>query len=134
MKLLLACITALMLPASAMAADASEPAAGAAESWLALVDAGKYDQSWNAAAKLFQQRVSAAQWPAAVKSARELLGALVSRTPPDVRLAKSLPGVPDGQYALIHFHAKFANKADALETMTMMMDGGAWKAAGYFIN
>ena len=46
----------------------------AAESWLALVDAGKYSQSWNGAASFFKQRVTTEQWESAVKSAREPLG------------------------------------------------------------
>lgn len=45
-----------------------------AESWLALVDAGKYSQSWNEAASFFKQRVTAEQWENAVKSVREPLG------------------------------------------------------------
>lgn len=133
MKLLLALIIALVLPASAIAADASKEAADGAMSWLVLVDAGKYDQSWSEASKFFQQHVTATQWAAAVKSAREPLGALVSRPAPLVQLTKSLPGVPDGDYAIVQFHATFATRADALETVTMMMDGDAWKAAGYFI-
>ena len=51
----------------------------AAESWLALVDAGKYSQSWNEAASFFKERVTAEQWESAVKSVREPLGKLESR-------------------------------------------------------
>jgi hypothetical protein len=51
----------------------------------------------------------------------------------NVDFEKALPGVPDGQYAIIHFKTTFEKKADATESVTMMMDGGSWKGAGYFI-
>lgn len=130
----MAFVVALAFPVSAMAAaDTSKQATDAATNWLALIDAGKYEQSWSEASKLFQEHVTQAQWATQAKAAREPLGAVVSRATPAVRLATSLPGVPDGQYAILQFHSKYAHKANAVETVTMMMQDGSWKAAGYFI-
>lgn len=134
MKRLVALVIGLVLSVSAAgAADQSQQATDAAKSWLSLVDAGQYDRSWTEASKLFQGHVSEAQWTTEVKSVREPLGAVDSRNAPIVRLTASLPGVPDGQYAVLQFHSKFVHKADATETVTMMMDDGTWKLAGYFI-
>ncbi len=133
MKTLLAVIFALLIPTAALAADASQQATDSAKVWLALIDAGNTSQSWKDAAPLFQSRISEADWVKAVKPIRESLGAVVSRAPAGVDLAKALPGAPDGDYAVVHFKTKFAKKADATETVTMMMDGGAWKCVGYFI-
>jgi Protein of unknown function (DUF4019) len=134
MKRLIAFGLALMLPITAIAAaGASKEATDAARSWLALIDAGRYDRSWNDASSLFREHVTQAQWAAEAKAAREPLGAVESRGAPTVRLATSLPGAPDGQYAILQFHSRFAHKADAVEIVTMMMDDGTWKSAGYFI-
>jgi hypothetical protein len=133
-KLLVACLIALALPASAIAATGtSNQAVDAAKNWLALIDGGKYEQSWNEASKLFQERVTQAQWANQAKNAREPLGAVLSRSTPVVRFATSLPGVPDGNYAILQFVSKFAHKTAALETVTMILQDGTWRGGGYFI-
>jgi hypothetical protein len=135
MKAVIAILVALILPAAALAAeDPSAQARDAAAHWLALVDAGQYQQSWNEASELFRSHVTQAKWTDAATAAREPLGALQSRSAPDdVRFAASLPGQPDGQYVIFRFRSSFANKRTAIETVTMMMDAGTWRAAGYFI-
>jgi opacity protein-like surface antigen len=134
MKRIIALVLGLFLPVSAVAAaDSSQQVTDAAKGWLSLIDGGQYDQSWNEASKLFQSHVTDAQWTAQVKTVRDSLGPVETRNAPTVRFATSLPGVPDGQYAMLQFHTKFAHKADAIETITMAMDDGTWKLAGYFI-
>jgi hypothetical protein len=119
-----------------VSAEAPEKAAqSAALTWLALVDAGNYAQSWNAASLLFRQNVSQAQWQAAAASARNPLGALKSRQLLSATFARTLPGAPDGEYVIVQFTASFEHKAAAVETVTPMRDGdGAWHVSGYFIN
>jgi len=34
---------------------------------------------------------------------------------------------------VLKFDSHFVNKADAVETLTLMCDGGGWRVAGYFI-
>ncbi len=106
----------------------------AADSWLALVDAGKYSQSWNEAASFFKQKVTAEQWESAVKSVREPLGKLESRKLKHSQYTKTMPGAPDGEYVILQFDSSFANKKAAIETVTPMKDkDGKWRVAGYFI-
>lgn len=134
MKRIIALVVGLFLSVSAApAADSSGQVTDAAKSWLSLIDTGQYDQSWNQASKLFQSHVADAQWTAQVKAVRDSLGPVETRNAPTVRFATSLPGVPDGQYAILQFHTKFAHKAEATESVTMAMDDGTWKLAGYFI-
>lgn len=134
MKWIVALVITLLVPLSAIAAtDSSEQVMDAAKNWLALVDGGQYGQSWSEASSLFRGHVTQRQWASEIKAVRAPLGAVQSRAAPTVRFATSLPGVPDGHYAILQFHCKFARKADAIETVTMMMDDGAWKLAGYFI-
>ena len=134
MKSLLAIAFALLMPVAALAADASTDATNAAKAWLALVDTGNFAQSWTDSSTLMRARITQDQWTQSAKPVHETLGAVVSRDPAGVDMMKSLPGAPDGDYAIVHFKTKFAKKADAKETVTMMMDGGKWKSAGYFIN
>lgn len=133
MKLIAAFVCALMIPASAMAAAGDPQATAAAQSWLALVDANDYAQSWNTSSKLMQSHVTEAQWETAGKAARDPLGPMVARSVTRVEFASTLAGLPDGQYAIVHFSTQFAHKASAVENVTVMMDGGTWKAAGYYI-
>jgi hypothetical protein len=114
--------------------DQSQQVTDAAQCWLTLIDAGNYDLTWDEASSLFQRGVARAQWVAQAKGAREPLGAIGSRVKPSVHFVASLPGAPDGQYAVLQFHSKFEHKHAAVETVTMMIDGGSWKLAGYFIN
>ena len=74
-----------------------------------------------------------ARWASEAKAVREPLGVNQSRAVQATQFATSLPRVPDGDYVVLQFHSKFAHKANAIETVTLMMQHGAWKAAGYFI-
>lgn len=119
----------------AWAADKPEDAAQAsAESWLKLVDDGKYDASWDGAAKLFKGAVTKDQWKQAAVGVRGPLGKLVSRKVKSREYAEKVPGAPDGKYVIIQFDTVFANKSSAVETVTPMLDpDGSWRVSGYFI-
>lgn len=132
MKLLAALVLALSLPFAAHAADAGKPDAAAA-TWLALVDAGNYAASWSQAGPLMQSHVTQAQWQAAASPVRDPLGSVVTRNLTGVKMTDTLPGAPDGHYAVITYATTFAHKASATETVIMAQDGDVWKTAGYFI-
>ena len=106
----------------------------AAEQWLALIDAGKFAESWQSAASSFQSAVPQPQWQSALDSVRKPLGTLVSRQLKSAQYTKTLPGAPDGDYVVLQFDTSFSNKKEAIETITPMLDkDGKWKASGYFI-
>jgi hypothetical protein len=117
------------------AADKPEEIAQkSAEQWLALVDAGKYAESWKTAAGYFQTAISQDQWEHAIVAVRKPLGDLVSRKFKSAQYTKSLPGAPDGEYVVLQFSTSFANKKEAVETVTPMLDkDGKWKVSGYYI-
>jgi hypothetical protein len=109
-------------------------AAPRAEAWLALVDQGKYGQSWDEAAKLFKGAVTCEKWAEAAKGVRAPLGRLISRKLTSATYSESLPGAPDGKYVVIQYAASFENKKSAVETVTPMLDpDGAWRVSGYYI-
>ncbi len=111
-----------------------EGAKAAAVKWLSLIDKKKYDESWKGAAEFFRKSVPMQSWSTQVKMVRSQVGALESRTFESASYKTSLPGVPDGQYVVIRYKAKFKSKGDAIETVTPMMEkDGSWKVSGYFI-
>ena len=113
---------------------AEKAAVKAALEWLALVDAGRYDHSWEAAARLFKAAVTKEQWRASLGAYRKPLGQLITRTLQSKTYATSLPGAPDGEYVVIQYATRFENKKTAIETITPMLDqDGRWRVSGYFI-
>lgn len=129
------CAAALAAPrAGAADQKAEEAATTRAEAWLALVDQGKYAESWAAAAALFKASLTKENWTQALTAARSPLGKLVSRTLKSRQYAASLPGAPDGKYVVIQYDSVFENKKGAVETVTPMLDpDGTWRVSGYFI-
>jgi hypothetical protein len=131
------CAVALCTCVASIAASDEHPEAAAtsvAEAWLALVDAGNYAASWNAAATRFRNAVTQEQWQSSAAGVRGPLGALQSRQLQSATFKRTLPNAPDGEYVVIRFAASFANKAAAIETVTPMKDDdGTWRVAGYYI-
>ncbi len=111
----------------------TQAAEKAAVTWLALVDNTRYDASWNEAATLFKRQVSAAGWRKAVSAARSPLGRVIARNLVSATYATSLPGAPDGEYVVLQFKTKFERKAQAIETVTPMIDAGQWRVSGYYV-
>jgi len=106
----------------------------ASNAWLLLVDEGKYGESWEAAASLFRGAVTKENWIKLVEGTRKPLGKLVSRTFAMSRRMTSVPAAPDGQYITVRYKTVFENKAEAVETVTPMLDkDGTWRVAGYYI-
>ena len=106
----------------------------AAEQWLALIDAGKFAESWQGAAAFFQAAVAQPQWQSSLDAVRKPLGSLVSRKLKSAKYTKTVPGTPEGEYVILQFDTSFANKKQAVETVTPMLDADKkWKVSGYFI-
>ena len=104
-----------------------------AQTWLATVDQGKYDQSWAMASTYFKSMITKDQWSQTMLG-RKSLGDLVSRNLKEKQQFTSLPGAPDGEYYVLTFNTVMKNKSSAVETLTLMLDqDGQWRMAGYFI-
>jgi serine/threonine-protein kinase len=117
-----------------LAADepAEEKAEAAARAWLALVDGGRYGESWEDASPAFRAAVTSGQWQQALGAVRQPLGVCLSRRRLSRKLVDSLPGAPRGPYVVIQFATDFELKKGAVETVTPGL-ADAWRVAGYFI-
>jgi hypothetical protein len=111
-----------------------EQAVTSAQTWLALVDSAKYQESWDSAGKILQSQVTVEQWTKAAGASREPLGAVVTRKIKSDKFETSLPGVPDGKYFILVFSTSFTNKKKAIETVTLACEqDSVYKVVGYFI-
>lgn len=131
MRAFLSALVLVFAAFPALAAPAS-PAAGAG-TFLGLVDAGRYADSWNATGTLFRAQVSQARWAQMVAGVRGPLGPVISRRPVGEKRSPSLPGAPDGRYATLKFRTAFARKRAAIETVVMAAEPSGWRVDGYFI-
>jgi len=133
------CILALYLLLSGAVAAAQEVSKGtaamtAAEKWLALVDGGRYAESWNEASQYFKNAVQQEQWAQSLEARRRPFGRAVSREMKKMTYKTSLPGAPDGEYMVIQFATSFGKKKAAVETVTTMAEKeGTWRVSGYYI-
>ena len=109
-------------------------ASAAAETWLGQVDAGDYAGSWREASTYVQGAITEQAWVASLTRVRPPLGQRLSRQLKQVQHTQSVPGAPDGDYVVMQFDTRFANKHAAVETVTFLQEKkGEWKAAGYYI-
>ncbi len=77
------------------------PATNVALAWLAIVDAGRYGQSWETAAQYFRDKIPRSQWEIQLAQARGPLGNVVARKVTSVQFARDLPTAPAGEYVVI---------------------------------
>jgi len=128
-------LVTLILLGQDSAEEAKERAARSAEAWLVLLDQGEYAENWESSASLAKNAVGKDQWVESMESARTMFGSLVNRTVKSTEYARTLPGVPDGDYVIIQYQTSFEKKNSAIETVTLMLDSdGKWRVSGYFIN
>ncbi len=106
----------------------------AGNSWLAVVDAEQYDESWEQACAFFKGVVPKDQWVGQISGVRGPLGSVLSREVASAAYTTKLPGAPDGEYVVIEYRTKFQNKATAIETVTPMRDpDGVYRVSGYYV-
>jgi len=132
--------SAMLLAGGVRAQDAQDPAAAVAAAtdsatrWLAVADAGKWDETWDRMAPASQAAVTKTAWSGAVGPLRAKLGAVRSRTLQAAAFTHTLPGAPAGDYVVIQYLTDFANKPQSVETVTpMRLPDGGWKVSGYYI-
>ena len=112
---------------AAAAATDSDPdvalARKAALDWLALVDAGKFETTWDEAATSFQKAQSKADWAKGLGGARPTMGKLVSRTFLNHEVRSTVPRLPPGKYITVRFTTVFEKYANGSESVTLVKDG-----------
>ncbi|WP_181137532.1 DUF4019 domain-containing protein [Vibrio jasicida] len=124
-------ILMMLLPFSVLANSGNSTQS--ALDWLKLVDDSQYQQSWLESSSLFQEQVSEQTWLGAMNSIRAPLAEVNSRKKISEEEMQSPPNAPAGEYVVFQFKTSFANKDDAIETVTVVKQDMQWRVVGYFI-
>lgn len=132
--LLLGLISAAVPVGAQQVSDPDASVAAAAETWLQLLDGGRFHDSWTQAGSLFQRAVSPEQWEQAVRQARRGMGAPIERKVDRVVHSTSLPGAPAGEYIVVEFRSIYEAHPQAVETVVLRNEGEeGWRVVGSFI-
>lgn len=114
--------------------EAERAAIECSQAWLALLDAGKYAESWDEAAEFLRTAVGKEDLSKSLLAARNPFGKMVSREIKSQQYTTSVPGAPSGQYVIIQYNTSFENEKSAVETITPMLDKDSkWRVSGYYI-
>ena len=106
----------------------------AALEWLALVDAFKFEGTWDAAAASFQKAQVKAEWAKGLGGARTAMGKVVTRTVSSQEVRKDLPNLPPGKYITVRYNTIFEKHKDGTESITLVKDGArGFRMMGYLL-
>jgi Protein of unknown function (DUF4019) len=101
--------------------------------FLGYLDQGRFAESYAYTGMLIRTQVDQNVFAEKVKKARAETGPLQSRELIDSTYSATVPGAPEGQYVVLHYHSSFANRQDAVETLTLALAKGYWRVSGYYI-
>lgn len=102
-----------------------------AEQWLALIDQGKFADSWTYTSRYFQTNMPQDKWVQTLTGAQQQLGKATNRQMTGREARTDIPGAPAGQYILVGYATDFERKPGLLETVTFIREDDAWKVVGY---
>ena len=106
----------------------------AALDWLALADAGKFEETWIEAASVFQKKQTKAAWATGLGGARPTMGKIVTRTYLNHEIRTILPELPPGKYITVRFNSVFEKHKDGAESVTLVKDGTrGFRMMSYFL-
>ena len=112
---------------------AEKAALADADAWLKLLDEGKFAESYAAASGFLKGKVTNDKWKTDIAEAIKPYGRTESRKNLGCMFSTRLPGMPDGDYVMLHFECVHSSGKAAVENVTMLLEDGKWKAAGYYI-
>ena len=133
---LLAVAVMLVYPSLSKKIDPQILTAGteAAEDFLQLIDSEKYEQGWESSSALMREKIFLEVWNQQIPAMRNKVGALSNRKQDSSSLSDWAEGAPDGQYLTFKYASSFEKKAEAIETIILVLEeDGRWRVAGYFI-
>ena len=101
--------------------------------FLGYLDQGRYAESYAYTGMLLRAQADQKTFAEKVEQARAATGSLQARELIDANEVDTVPGAPAGDYVVLHYHASFANRPDAVETLTLAFANGYWRVNGYYI-
>lgn len=112
--------------------EAVEDARSAAQEWLALTDAGSFDESWNEAATLLQDQVTQEEWAQQSEQIGTQIGSIEERSFVQGQYREDIPNQPEGEYVFLVYETSATNFDQPLQEIVITTkEEGSWKVAGY---
>ena len=134
-RLFASCVLVVTIGAGHASAQDSgtTPAQTAVQTWLALIDARSYAESWDTAASSFKRVVPRDTWSTTVEEVRAQLGSLRTRV-----LKSATPEKPprslQGEYLVLRFDSTFEQGPALIEVVAVFKEkDGTWRVAGYLV-
>ena len=108
-------------------AEAPNPAVvDAAQQFLTMIDAADWQGSYRASGAAFRKLNTEKLWADTSTQVRAPLGPMLSRT----FVSQEYVLAPPHGFQVVKFRTSFANKSDAVETVTLDREDGVWRAVG----
>jgi hypothetical protein len=101
--------------------------------FLGYLDHGRFADSYAYTGMLIRSQLDREAFASQVEKARAGTGKIQSRELIDAGYATSVPGAPEGQYVVLHYHSSFAKRSDTVETLTLAFANGYWRVSGWYI-
>jgi Protein of unknown function (DUF4019) len=112
-------------------ADSDNDAADAVKLWLAEIDSGKYQQSYDEGCAALHNKVTKDQWLTVMNAIRAPLGTLVSRKEAShVDKPDGVEGL-QGECMVFTYNTSFSKVDSSIEIVVLKKEDGVWKGAGY---
>ncbi|MEM7218578.1 MAG: DUF4019 domain-containing protein [Pseudomonadota bacterium] len=114
-------------------------ATAAAQQWLALMDAQRYDDSYESAAGNLREQMGPNDWRRLNRSVRAPLGAVSARRLAKVTGTTTVPNTPPGSYVVVEFETEFdggeaaTDQSARREVLVMTEENNAWRVRAYFV-
>jgi len=133
--LIVACVFMVVYPMLNERPDTekAEKATAVAMEFLQLIDSQQYAESWQMAADLMKEKVAEKDWVEKLSKARTLSGEVIERAEESTTYSPSAKDSPEGEYISLIFESKYQRAESVSEYVTVMLEDGHWKVAGYFI-
>jgi hypothetical protein len=109
-------------------------ATAAAEKWLALIDAAKYAEAWDASAKVFQDSVARDEFTSGEGNQQAQLGRVVSRVRKSIKPRDPVPGAPEQYLVLELEYTTDFTKQKTTESVAVAHKGNVWRVVGYQVS
>ena len=139
MSVILGILALATVPHSSDNPESTEPLAAvstveaevehAARDWLALGDEGHWGEAWNGTSRSFRESNTLESWTQAAKSVRAPLGPVNSRA----IIRNNMVLAPAAGVHVIRFRTNFANKGNAVETVSMTREEGSWRVTSVWV-
>ena len=133
--LIVACLFMIFFPMLSERPDSEKAdlAIPVATEFLQMIDEGQYRESWQSSARLMQEKVAQEDWVEKLNKARNLSGDLIKRNQKSASYSTEAKDSPEGEYIMLIYQSTFQKAENVSEYVTVMLEDGAWKVAGYFM-